>query len=188
MKKEQFLSAGVHIGMKNRTGFMLDYIYKIRSDGLTVMNLQTIMNKLQTTGKFLAKFKPERVLLVAGREQARRPVKKFAEMTGTQAIVGRFMPGTLTNHIRKIDVLVVADPIADHQAITEAVHMGVPIVAMCNVNDIPINAEVVVPCNNRGRKSIGAVFWALATYILRARGELDKNKEPDVSLDDFMKG
>ncbi len=188
MKKEQFLSAGVHIGMKNRTGFMMDYVYKIRSDGLTVMNLQTIMNKVQTAGKFLAKFKPEKILVVAEREQARRPVKKFAELVGVQAIVGRFLPGTLTNHVRRIDVLVVADPIADHQALTEAVQMGVPVLAMCNVNDIPLNAELIVPCNNKGRKSIGAVFWALATFVLRYRGELEKNKDISISLEDFMKG
>jgi small subunit ribosomal protein S2 len=187
MKKEQFLSAGVHIGMKNRTKYMMDYVYKIRPDGLTVMNLQTIMNKLQTAGKFLAKFDPEKILVVAGREQARKPVKKFAKLVGVQAIVGRFLPGTLTNHIRKIDVLLVTDIIADHQAVTEAVQMGVPILALCNVNDIPSNVDVIVPCNNRGRKSIAAIFWAIATFVLRARGDLGNNKDLSVSFEDFMK-
>ena len=188
MKKEQLLSTGVHIGMKNRTGFMMDYVYKIRPDGLTVMNLQTIIDKVQTAGKFLAKFDAEKVLVVAGREQARKPVKKFAELTGFQAIVGRFYPGTLTNHIRKVDLVLVADIIADHQAVTEAFQMRVPVAALCNVNDIPANIDVLVPCNNKGRKSIAAIFWALATFILRARGELAKNKELSVSLEDFMKG
>ena len=188
MKKEQFLSAGVHIGMKNRTGFMMDYVYKIRPDGLTVMNLQTIMEKLQKAGKFLAKFNPDRILVVAGREQARRPVKKFAEITSFQAIVGRFLPGTLTNFVRKIDILFVADLIADHQAVTEAFQMGIPVLALCNVNDIPADVDVIVPCNNRGRKSIAAIFWAIATFTIRERGELAKNKDLSISLEDFIKG
>lgn len=187
MKKEQFLSAGVHIGMKNRTKFMYEYVYKIRPDGLTVLNLQTIMDKIQIVGKFLAQYKPEKILLMAGREQARRPAEKFAELTGVTLVSGRFYPGTLTNFDKNAEVVVVTDLIADKQVVTEAYQMGIPVVALCNVNDIPSEIDLMIPCNNKGRKSLGAVFWALANSLLRARGDIPKNKDISASIEDFMK-
>ncbi len=188
MKKEEFLSAGVHIGMKSRTKYMYDSIYKIRSDGLTVMNLQEILSKIQKVGKFLARFDPSKIVVVAGRDQAKKPVKKFAELTGVKTIIGRFYPGTFTNYISSADVVFVTDIIADKQAITEAMQMGIPVVALCNVNDIPTSVDVMIPCNNKGRKSLAAVFWALATHYLRARGDLPQNKDLPITLEEYTKG
>lgn len=187
MKKDQFLSAGVHIGMKNRTKFMYEYVYKIRPDGLTVLNLQTITDKIKSVASFLSRYKPEKILVVAGREQARKPAEKFGELTGATVISGRFYPGTLTNFDKDADVVFVVDLIADKQAVTEAYQMGIPIVALCNVNDIPLKVDLLIPCNNKGRKSLAAVFWALATSLLRARGEIPKNKDISASVEDFMK-
>lgn len=187
MKKEQFLSAGVHIGMKSRTGYMQDYVYKIRPDGLTVLNLQTIIEKIKVVGDFLAKYNPERIIVVAGREQAQKPAKKFAHIIGAQVIAGRFYPGTLTNYIKNADVMLSTDLIADKQAVTEAVQMGLPVVSMVNVNDIPVNVDLIIPCNNRGKKALAVIFWALATFFLRAKGDIPANSDISEPAEEFMK-
>jgi len=45
---DNYLKAGLHIGTKFRTKFMENFIYKVRSDGLTVLNVQEIDKRIRT--------------------------------------------------------------------------------------------------------------------------------------------
>ena len=40
VEKTEYLTAGVHIGMKSCTPYMKQFVYKVRDDGLAVFNLQ----------------------------------------------------------------------------------------------------------------------------------------------------
>jgi small subunit ribosomal protein S2 len=190
MKQDKFLAFGVHIGTQKRRKDMEEFVYKIRSDGLAVMNIQKVDERLQVAGKFLAKYKPEGILVVAARDYAQSVAKKFAETIGARSMIGRFMPGTFTNpespDFTEAEIILVADPLVDRQAITEAKTLGLPIVAFCDTNNTRENVDVLVPGNNKGKKSLGMLYWALATYILRERGELQKNLDLSITPEEFV--
>jgi small subunit ribosomal protein S2 len=64
----------------------------------------------------------------------------------------------------------VTDPIGDSQAIREAVQSGIPIVALCDTNNMTSFIDLVIPTNNKGRKALSMVYYLLTKEILRLRG------------------
>lgn len=187
MSYEQFLSAGMHIGMKQQTKDMKRYIYKIRDDGLAVLDLQTIENQVKTAGKFLARF--QRIMIVSRKAVAWKPAIKFAEAVNGKYITGRFLPGTITNPsfpgYYEPDVVIITDPLIDTQAIEEAVKMRVPIVALCDTSNETTSIDFVIPVNNKGRKSLATVYWLLAREILKNRGVIKTDEEFKVKPEEF---
>jgi len=186
---DQYLKAGIHIGTKFRTKYMENFIYKTRPDGLYVLNLQKIDERLDTAAKFLARYEPEDILVVCRRENGWKPVQAFGKATGINVFAGRYPPGILTNtnleNFMEVKVLVVVDAWPDRNAINDAKSVGIPIVALCDTNNQTNNIDLVVPCNNKGKKSLGLLFHILATQYLRERGLLDRNKELDIPVEDF---
>jgi len=171
--QEDYLSCGVHIGMKSKTASMKKFIYKIRDDGLSVLNLKLLNERIAIATKFLAKNK--KILIVGRKTNSHKGIKKLAETIGADYILGRFMPGTLTNpnysKFLEPDVILLTDPISDKQALKEAVDSRIPVVALCDTFNDTKNIDLVVPCNNKGRKSLGLVYWLLAKEIMKNRGE-----------------
>lgn len=195
-EKEQFLvpqdwylKAGIHIGTKFKTKYMDKFIYKTRPDGLSVLNLQRIDERLRLAANFLAQFKPEEILVVSRRENGWKPVKRFADHTGVQFFAGRYPPGVLTNpnleNYMEPKLLVVTDAWPDRNAVNDAVKVGIPIMALCDTNNQANNIDLVVPCNNKGKKSLGLVFWILANEYLRKTGKLKPDEEIKETIEDF---
>jgi small subunit ribosomal protein S2 len=46
--------------------------------------------------------------------------------------------------------------------------------------------DLVIPCNNKGKKSVGLVFYLIAREYMRKRGTLASNEEISEKLEDFM--
>ncbi len=172
MALDEFLSAGVHIGMKQRTKDMERFIYKIRPDGLAVLDVQTIQKRIEIAGKFLSKYK--NVMAVSRKPIGQRAVKKFSEATSSKHVIGRFLPGTLTNpsfrNYFEPDAIIISDPVIDVQAIKEAIKTRIPIIAFCDTVDETSNIDFVIPSNNKGKKSIALLYYLLAKEILKNRG------------------
>jgi small subunit ribosomal protein S2 len=187
LSREEYLASGIHIGMKQRTADMKPYIYKIRSDGLAVLNLGMIDEKIKLAAKFLAKCK--NILIVGRKSVSQEAVKKFAESVGAVAIVGRFLPGTLTNPVFKkyyeADVIVITDPLIDYQALKEAVSARTPIIAVCDTFNETRQIDFIIPANNKSRRSLGTLLYLLAMQILKERGELKTNSDFKFKLEDF---
>lgn len=118
------------------------------------------------------------VFAVSSRPQGQRAVLKFAHFTGTTAVAGRFTPGTFTNHaqrgFREPRLLIVTDPLADHQAIFESAYANVPVVAFCNTDARLKYVDVAVPCNTKSVYAIGLMWWLLTREVLRLRGQLTR--------------
>ena len=57
---DQYLAAGVHIGTQQKTKDMKRFIYRVRQDGLYVLDVRKTDERLRAAGKFLAKFDPDR--------------------------------------------------------------------------------------------------------------------------------
>ncbi len=181
MPFEEYLSAGMHIGMKQQTKDMKRFIYKIRDDGLAVLDLETIAKRIEIAGKFLSKF--EKIMVVSRKSIAHRAIRKFAEAVNAKAITGRFLPGIITNpsfrEYYEPDILIVTDPLVDKQAIMEAVKMRIPIVALADTFNETSLLDFVIPVNNKGRKSIAMVYYLLASEILKNQGKEIKLKPED---------
>ncbi len=187
VNKTEYLSAGVHIGMKSCTPYMKQFVYKIRDDGLAVFNLQKVDNRIKIAADFLSRF--EKILVVARKESASKAIRAFAEATGSRAIAGRFSPGTLTNPsyrgFYEPDVVLVVDPLIDEQAIKEAKKKHIPVVALCDTFNIVKDIDLAIPANNNGKKSIALIFWILAREILKSRREIKKDSEYKAKIEDF---
>ncbi|NJF25349.1 30S ribosomal protein S2 [Thermococcus sp. Bubb.Bath] len=186
---DQYLAAGVHIGTQQKTQDMRKFIYRVRQDGLYVLDVRKTDERLRVAGKFLARFDPESVLAVSVRLYGQKPVKKFGEVTGARTIPGRFLPGTMTNpqvkNFIEPDVLVVTDPRADHQALKEAVEIGIPIVALVDTENFLSYVDLAIPTNNKGRKALALIYWILAREVLYNREEIESREDFKIPVEDF---
>jgi small subunit ribosomal protein S2 len=186
---DRYLAAGLHIGTQQKTKDMERYIYRVRADGLYVLDVRKTNDRILSVAKFLAKYDPDDILVVSTRQYGQAPVKRFGEIVGAKTIPGRFIPGTLTNpnYAKFIEpkVLVVTDPRSDSQAIIEAKQMGLPVVALCDTENLLGNVDIVIPVNNKGRKAIALVYWLLARQILREKGIIAEDADLDVEPTDF---
>ncbi len=184
-----YLASGIHIGMKYKTRMMGDYIYKIREDGLTILNIQKINERIALASKFLAQFSPERILIVGRRESAKKAVKTFSKITGIKEMTGRYYPGTLTNpsfpKYMECSVILVADPWNDKNAVKDANTINIPIISLSDSNNSTQNIDMVIPCNNKGKKSMEIIFFLLAREYLKNRKLIKSDSEFEYKLDDF---
>ncbi len=182
---ETYLKSGIHIGTKFKTKHMDTFIYKSRPDGLFVLNLQKIDERLQIASDFLSQFAPEEILVVSRRENGWKSVRMFAKLTGVQVFAGRYPPGILTNMRLKSFIepklIVVTDAWPDRNTINDAMVAGIPVLALCDTNNQANSIDVVVPCNNKGKKSLGLIFWIFANTYLKNRGMVkgDIKETPD---------
>jgi small subunit ribosomal protein S2 len=187
MSYEEYLSAGMHIGTKQQTKQMKKFIYKTREDGLAILDLQTIESKIKLAGKFLARF--NKIMVVSRKSVGWKPVIKFTEAVNGKAVTGRFLPGTITNPnfpgYYEPEVLMVTDPLVDVQAIEEAIKMRIPIVTLCDTSNETSSIDLIIPVNNKGRKSLSMVYWLLAREIQKNKGIIKEDGEFKYKPEEF---
>lgn len=186
---EQYLQVGLHIGTKFRTRYMEPFIYKVRPDGLSVLNVQKIDERIGLAAKFLAQYKPEDILVVCRRENGWKSINAFSNVTGIRACAGRYTPGILTNpnleDFFETKLVLIVDPWPDKNALHDALMIGVPIIALCDTNNTANFVDFIVPCNNKGKKSLGLLFWILAKEYLELRKIIKKESDFKAKVDDF---
>jgi len=189
LPQDTLLSAGVHIGTRMRTKDMEQFIYRVRADGLFVLDVKKTDERIRVAAKFLSRFEPSKIAAVAGRLYGHSPVEKFCEVVEATPIVGRFIPGMLSNPLYpdriEPSVLIVSDPKADVQAVKEAASIGIPVVALCSTDNDFSFVDLVIPTNNKGRRALAVIYWLLARQILRERGEIPADGDPSQSIEDF---
>jgi small subunit ribosomal protein S2 len=166
---------------------MMKFVYRVRTDGLYVLDIQATDERIRLAAAFLSKYDPKRILVVSARQYGQFPAKMFAKAIGARSMVGRFIPGILTNpkieNFYEPDVVIVTDPTGDAQVIKETVNIGVPVVALCDTNNMTSNVDLVIPTNNKGRKALSLVYWLLAREISKANDSMFTYE-----LEDFESG
>ncbi|MBI2129544.1 30S ribosomal protein S2 [Candidatus Woesearchaeota archaeon] len=184
-----YLKSGIHIGTKFKTKYMEQFIYKTRPDGLSILNLQKIDERIAAAARFLAQFAPEDIIVVSRRENGWKPVKLFGDLTGATVFAGRYPPGMLTNPqleiYREAKMLFVTDAWPDRNAVMDAIKIGIPVIALCDTNNQSNFIDLVVPCNNKGKKSLGLLFYILTREYMKLRGMIKSNEEFTKTADDF---
>lgn len=187
--EDLYLTSGVHIGTQQKTADMRGFIYRVRNDGLYVLDVSKTDKSIKNAAKLLAKFDPSKVLIVSARQYGQKPAKELATLVGAMAIVGRFMPGTMTNpntpNFIEPECLLVTDPLGDTQALREGVNIGIPVIGLCDTNNELKYIDLCIPTNNKGRRSLALVYWLLAREILKAKGTIKSNEEFTKTIEDF---
>ena len=188
--KDIYLKSGIHIGTKFKTKYMEQFIYTTRPDGLSVLNLQKIDERIKIMTSFLSQYNSEDILVVSRRENGWKAVKEFGEATGIRVIAGRYPPGILTNtkleEYTEVKIIVVTDSWPDRNVIKDALKIGIPVIALCDTNNNSNNIDLVVPCNNKGKKSLGLLFYIVAREYLKNKGIIKEDSDFEGKLENFM--
>ena len=179
----------VHIGTNQKSADMKQFLDTMHQDssGLHIIDVNKTDERIRVVSKFLSHYEPRRILVVSARQYGQRPARKFAQAIGAKQIVGRFIPGTLTNPMLRTymepEVIMVTDPAADSQALSEAVNSGLPVVAICDANNRLRNVDLALPANNKGRRSLALVYWLLAREMLKVKGTVKSDLEFELAED-----
>lgn len=188
--RDVYLKSGIHIGTKFRTAYMEQFIYKTRPDGLSVLNLQKIDERIKIAASFLAQYDPADVLIICRRENGWKAVELFGKLTGVRTFAGRYPPGILTNpnleQYTEAKIVMVVDAWPDRNAVLDSVKVGIPVIALCDTNNQTNFIDFVVPCNNKGKKSLGLLFYILSKEYLKAKGRLKDDEELPAKMEDFV--
>ena len=187
--KKKVISTGIRVGTQVKTKFMKQFIENASPEGLYMLNIDMTLEKIKTCAKFINRVGAENIIACSGRQYAGIPIEKFCEMTGAKQLLGRFMPGTLTNpslpYYVEPKLILISDPEVDVQALIEATNAGIPIIGIANTDNVTSKLDVIIPANNRGRKSLATIYWLLVRQILIEKGELKENESMKYEIDDF---
>jgi small subunit ribosomal protein S2 len=179
MPYEEYQSNKVHIGTQTKSKDMQRFIREVADDGtgLHLIDIEQTDERLQLASNFLGMYEARDILVVSARQYGQRPARLFAQAIGARHIVGRFIPGTLTNPLLRTyiepQIIFVTDPQADNQALSEAISSNMPVVGICDTNNNLCNVDLCIPANNKGRRSLALIYWLLAREVLKARGVMD---------------
>jgi small subunit ribosomal protein S2 len=189
MKQELFLEAGVHIGTKIKTNDMKKFIFRRRDDGLYILDLRKSAERLIDAAKLMGKYNPSDVLVIASRVYSSNPASKFSSITGIPIVKGRFIPGTMTNMsykgFKEPKLIFVCDPKGEREAVSEAAKNGVPIIALCDTDNETKFIDLIIPINNKGRRSLALIFYVIARELALSSGKIKSYEEFTHSIKDF---
>jgi len=187
---EEYIKAGVHIGTKIKNKQTKKFIARVRSDGLAIIDVMKLDERLRLSTKLLSKYEPYQILAVGRRETARKPLQMLNKYTGINVYPKRYPPGLLTNPaldiFKDVDVVIITDPILDRNALLDAYRTGKITIAFVDTNNSLSYIDIAIPANNRGVKSLALLYYIIAREYLRNRGLLSKREELPVSYEEFM--
>lgn len=187
--EKMILSTGIRVGTPVKTKYMTPFIIRANPEGLYILDISKTLSRIDIVAKFISRADISKVAVTSAREYGKTPVEKFCDLTHAQYILGRFMPGTFTNpalpKYMEPQIVIVTDPQADQQAVLEATRAGVPVVAVCNSDNVTSKVDLVVPANNRGRKALATVYWLLAREVLKKQGVIKTDGEMKIPIEDF---
>jgi small subunit ribosomal protein S2 len=187
---DDYIQYGCYLGTKVITAQMQKYVYKRRADGLAIFNTEFTDKRLRAAISLLVQYEPKDIVVCCKRKAGWNALEVFGKVTGAKVFTKKYPAGVTTN--AKLSgffeprLMFVIDPWLDKNPMMDAVHINIPIVSLCDTNNITQHVDAVIPCNNKSNKSIGLVFWILAREYCKAKGieaelpEINEFVGPDV--------
>jgi len=171
---EEYVKSGIYLGTRVITSFMKPYVYRRRPDGLATINTQEIDDRLKVAINFLSRYPPEEILVVCKRESGWQAAELFGKLTGIRVFTKKYPPGIITNpslpDFFEPSILFIVDPWLDKNPLKDALKLNIPVISLCDTNNITSFIDLIIPCNNKSNKSIGLVFWILAQEYTKKLG------------------
>ncbi|MCE4623147.1 MAG: 30S ribosomal protein S2 [Caldisphaeraceae archaeon] len=187
---DTYKKAGVIFGTQICTKYMRQFVYKILPDGFYLLDVKKTDERIRIAGKFLSTFDPQKIVVVSSRIYGQRPIAMMCSKIGCNPVTGRVIPGIFTNpnleEYIEPEVVVLTDTRTDKQALIEASKIGIPVVALSDTDNKVEDVDLIIPANNKGRRSLALIYWLLTREIMRNRGILAPNQEPDFTYEDFI--
>ncbi len=189
VNQNEYLEEGIHIATKIKAQGMAKFIYKVREDGLYLLDIGTIDSRIKIAAKMVSRYDPSKIIVTASRTYAIYAAEKFAGIIGANFIKGRVDPGIFTNPNKKgfmePALLFISDSRNEKQAINEASNTNIPIMALSDTDNATKFIDLIIPSNNRGRRSLAFVYFLLTREVFKNRGTIKTNEEFQYRIDDF---
>lgn len=171
---EDYIKYSSYLGTKVITKHMRQYVYKRRADGLAIFNTELLDKQLRDSVEFMAKYGPKDIVLCCKREAGWNAAEMFSKITGIRTFTKKYPAGILTNiklpEFFETKLMFVIDPWIDKNPLKDAIHVRIPVVSLCDTNNVTLNVNHIIPCNNKSNKSIGLILWIIAREYCKARG------------------
>jgi small subunit ribosomal protein S2 len=171
---DDYVKTGIHLGTKVITPDLQKYVYRRRADSIGVLNTGLIDEQIKKAIDFMAKFKPEEIILVCKREAGWKAARLFEEVLGIKTYTKKYPAGMMTNieiqDFNEPELVIVCDSWVDKNALKDAISTNKKVIMLADTNNYIKKCDVLVPANNKSSKSLGLVFYLLA------RGYVEKNK------------
>lgn len=189
VNQNEYLEVGIHIASKSKMQGMKRFIYKTRDDGLYLLDLKTIDSRIRLAANMIARYEPKDIVVTASRIYAVAASEKFAQIIGAGFMKGRVKPGVFTNPDRddfqEPKLMVISDTRNEKQAVKEASKVNIPIIALCDTDNLVKYVDLILPSNNRGRRSLAFIYYLLARETLKAKGLIKSDEEFKYTVADF---
>ncbi len=171
---DDYVKTGIHLGTKVITPDMKNFVYRRRADSIGVLNTTLIDEKIKKAIEFLSNYPIEDIVLVCKRESGWPAARLFSEVTGIKTFTKKYPAGMMTNtgleDFYEPEVIIVCDPWIDKNALGDAIRTNKKVIMLADTNNFISKSDLVIPCNNKGSKSLGLIFYLLA------RGYMEKRK------------
>lgn len=185
---DEYLTCGVHIGTKFKNVFSKKFIQTAKSDGIRLLDIRKIDDRLKILIDLISKYNPEDVAIMGRRANAKKALNLFSKLTGIDVFTKRYLPGKLTNTeldgFKEYKLVIVCDPFTDKNLLAEAFSQGIMTVGFVDTNNTFKCLDYVVPLNNKGKKALGLAFYLIAKKYLASKKILAE-KDFKYSIEDF---
>jgi len=137
------------------------YFINQRWLGGTLTNYKTVANSINKLNRLIA--------LVASENFQNRTKKEQISINKQIAKLERFIGGI--KEMKGLpQVVIVTDPIAEHNAVKEARDLNIPVIAIANTNANPNLVDFIIPANTHSPRAEYLILGLLADAIVTAKG------------------
>ena len=183
---EEYKKSGISLGTRVITEFMKKYVFKRRPDGLATINTNEIDKKIRLAVNMLSQYAPENIVITCKRECGWKGADLLGKLTGIKVFTKKYPAGIITNikleEIFEPSIVIIVDPWIDKAAMSDAIKLNLPVISLCDTNNVTTNVDLIIPCNNKSGKSLGLIFWILARELIK---EWDLKKDLP-SIENFI--